>query len=275
MKKKKILYLNYSNINYRVLVYSCCDELYSHYIPIFCNTILRADKLKIIDIEIGTNLNSLSKKEEKAINFLRKKYKNSKIIINYNAFIKNKTGFYYNETKIKYPNSIRYISQPTIKNKYVYLTDIDIFIFVENFYLKLINDMKKRKSRYSNVVRPNSIHLTGLHFTEYDAYYPIPKQKNYLINDEILLYNIVQSKGIKIDNTTKYRPVFGIHASPNRPTVYTSKIVGWGSEKYKYDWINYCKSSDFKYIYPLLDKYIVNKIKMLNNYYGINLKNLN
>ena len=275
MKKIKILYLTYSNINYRVLVYSCCDELYSHYIPIFCNTILRADKLKKIDIEIGTSLNSLPKKEEQAINYLRKKYNKSKIIINYNAFIKNKTGFYYNDTKIQYPNSIRFISQPTIKNKYVYITDIDIFIFVENFYLNLIDDMKKRKSPYSNVVRPNTTRLTGLHFIEYDAYYPIPKQKNYLINDEMLLYNIVQSKGIKIDKTSNYRPVFGIHASPNRPTVYTSKIVGWGSEKYKYDWINYCKSSDFKYIYPLLDKYIVNKIKMLNNYYGINSMNLN
>ena len=105
-----------------------------------------------------------------AINYLRKKYNNSKIIINYKAFIKNKTGFYYNDTKIQYPNSIRFISQPTIKNKYVYITDIDIFIFVDNFYLKLIDDMNKRKSPYSNVVRPNTTRLTGLHFIEYDAY---------------------------------------------------------------------------------------------------------
>ena len=258
-----------SNSNYRVLVYSCCDELYSHYIPIFLNTILRADKLKLIDIEICTNLYNLSEKEEKAIDFLRKKYSHSKIIINYNAFIKNKTGIYFNNTRIKYANSIRFVSQPTIKNKYVYITDIDILIFVDNFYLYLIDDMIKRKNRYSNIVRPNSCHLSGLHFTEYDAYYPIPKQKNYLICDEILLYNIVKSKGLKIDKNTKYRPVFGVHASPNRPHVYSDIIVGWGAENYKNDWINYCNSKDFKYIYPLLDKFILLKIKMLNNYYRI------
>ena len=188
----------------------------------------------------------------------------------YNAFIKNKTGIYINNTRIKYANSIRFVSQPTLKNKYVYITDIDLLIFVDNFYLYLIDDMIKRKNRYSNIVRPNSTSLTGLHFTEYNAYYPIPKHINYLINDEFLLYNIVKSKGLKIDKNTKYRPVFGIHASPNRPHVYSNKTIGWGAKNYKNDWINYCKSKDFKYIYPLLDKFILLKIKMLNNYYGIN-----
>jgi len=72
-----------NNYNFRVLVYTCCDQLYSHYIPLFCNTLLQADKLKLIDIEIGTNLNKLSINEEKAINYLRKKYSHSKIKINY------------------------------------------------------------------------------------------------------------------------------------------------------------------------------------------------
>lgn len=272
--KNKIKIINLKKplkLNYRILVYSCCDEFYSHYIPIFCNTILRADKLKLVDIEIGTSLNNLSQNEEKAIDYLRKKYNYSKIIINYNTFIKNKTGIYYNNTKILHANSIRFITQPTIKNKYVYISDIDLFILVDNFYLNLIDDMTKRKNSYSNIVRSNSNFLTGLHFTEYDAYYPIPKQKNYLTVDEILLYNIVKSKGIKIDKKANYRPVFGIHASPSRTTVNTNKIIGWGAERYKSDWINYCKSNDFKYIYPLLDKFIINKIKMLNNYYGINI----
>jgi hypothetical protein len=267
---KKVGIYQSKEIKDRVLVYSCCDEVYSHYIPIFCSTILRTDKLKLIDIEIGTNLNSLSEKEEKAINYLRKKYNYAKIIINYNVFIKNKTGIYYNDTRIKDANSVRFISQPFLKNKYVYITDIDLFILVDNFYLKLIDDMTKRKCPYSNIVRPNTSRLSGLHFTKYDAYYPIPKQK-YYPSDEILLYNIVKSKGIKIDKNTNYRPVFGVHASPNRPTVKGTSIVGWGAKKYKFDWINYCKSNDFKYIYPLLDLFVINKIKMLNNYYGINL----
>ena len=162
------------------------------------------------------------------------------------------------------PHSIRFISQPTIKNKYVYITDIDIFVLVDNFYLSLINDMVKRKNKYSNIVRKNTTRLSGLHFTEYDAYYPIPKQKIYDINDEILLYNIVKSKGIKIDYKTKYRPLFGIHASPQRPNVSSLGKIGWGADKYKLNWINYCKSKDFKFIYPLLDHFIQKKILMLN-----------
>lgn len=278
IKSNKLKLLNYDikidNTNYRVLVYTCCDELYSHYIPIFINTLLLSDKLKKIDIEIGVNVNKLSNKEEKAILYLKKKYSYSKIIINYNFFIKNSSGVYYNNIKLK-PGSVRFITQPTIKNKYVYLTDVDIFVFVDNFYLNLIDDMIKRKSCYSNLVRFNSSHLTGLHFIYYDSYYPIPKQKDYDINDEILLYNIMKSKGIKIDYITEYRPNFGIHASPNRMHVSSVGFEGWNAENFKFKWIEYIKSCDFNYIYPLLDEFIRNKISMLNKYYSINnnLKN--
>ena len=132
--------------------------------------------------------------------------------------------------------------------------------------------MVKRNNKYSNMVRPHSHKLTGLHFSEYDAYYPVPKQKNYYIIDENLLYNIVKSKGIKIDHKTQYRPVFGIHASPSRPHISSVGFLGWGAENFKFNWINYCKSKDFKYIYPLLDKFIHKKILMLNNFYGIEEK---
>ena len=236
----------------RILVYTCCDELYSHYIPIFCNTILRADKLKLIDIEIGVNLDKLSDNEEKALDYIRKKYFYSKIHIKYNFFIKNTTGTFFNNFKV-FTNSIRFISQPTIKNKYVYITDIDMIILVDNFYLHLLDDMNRRNNKYSNIVRKNSHRLSGLHFTEYEAYYPIPKQKKYNICDENLLFNIVKSKLIKIDYKTEYRPNFGIHASPNRPNVGFGKIVGWFAELHKFSWLNYINSKDFKYIQRITD----------------------
>ena len=256
--------------DFRVLVYGCSDELYSHYLPIFINTILQADKLKLIDIEICTNLDKFSEDEEKAIDYLRKNYHYSKIKINYNAFIKNQTGIFYDNIKLKDINSVRFVSQPKIKNKYVYFSDTDIFVFVDNFYLELIDDMNRRKIPYSNIVRPNNKCLSGLHFIEYDSYYPITFQKNFnLYYDEELLYNIIKEKGIKIDYNIKYRPVFGIHASPNRPNVFAPDFPDWGAANYKFNWMNYCKTSDFKFIYPLLNSYIKEKILMLNNYYGI------
>ena len=260
--------LNIKSFNFRVLLYTCCDKLYSHYIPIFCDLALKADKLKKIDIEIGISLSKLSKKEESAIRILRKKYPYSKILIKYNFFQQNKTGYYYNGNKVQV-NSVRFISEPKIKNDYVYITDIDMFIFVDNFYLHLIDDMNRRKSCYSNIVRPNSYQLSGLHFIKYNAYYPIPKQKQYDIVDEVLLYNILKSKKINIDHKTQYRPQFGIHASPSRSHISSVGYIGWGAENYKFHWINYYKSEEFKKIRRLLDPYILNKIQKLNNYYTI------
>ena len=245
-----IIYLK-KNYQDRVLVYSCCDEFYSHYIPIFCNALLRADKLKKIDIEIGVNINNLSNNEEKALEFLRKKYSYSKIKIDYNVFESNKSGTFYKNYKIM-RNSVRFVAQPNIKNKYIYITDIDILIFVNNFYLELIDDLKRRKSCYSNIIRMNTKQLTGLHFIEYDSYYPIGNLDflpNTNINDEILLYNIMKNKNIQLNNATQYRPVFGIHLSPNRKYVSSNgPIVGWGADNYKFQWIEYLKSNDFKYI---------------------------
>ena len=146
---------------------------------------------------------------------------------------------------------------------------MDILVFVDNFYLNLIDDMIKRKSCYSNIVRFNSNHLTGLHFIYYDSYYPIPKQNIYNINDEVLLFNIMKSKGIKIDYKTQYRPNFGIHASPNRKHVGSTGFIGWNAEIFKFKWIEYIKSKDFNYIYPLLDKFIRKKILMINKFYSI------
>jgi len=134
----------------------------------------------------------------------------------------------------------------------------------------IIDDMKRRKNCYSNIQRINTLRLTGLHFIKYNSYYPIPVLNNTDILDENLLYNIMKAKGIKIDNDTQYRPVFGIHLSPGRINVGSyGKTVGWGADNYKFQWLNYMKSEDFKFIYPLLDSTIINKIKKLNKFFSI------
>ena len=150
--------------------------------------------------------------------------------------------------------------------RYVYISDIDIITLVDNFYLFLINDMIKRNSSYSNIVRPNynPKRLTGLHFFEYKKHYPLPQLKEYNINDEELLYNLVKAKGIRIDYNTTYRPLFGIHISPHSPD--GRRFGGEGLTK---NWINYCSSDDFKFIYPRLDKYVKKKIDVVNKIFKI------
>ena len=252
-------------MNERILIYACCDEFYSHYIPIFLSSRLRADKLKKLDFEIGTNVNKLTENEERAVDYLRKKFNYSRILIKYNFFIKNQTGTFYNNKKVR-TGSVRFISQPLIKNKYVYITDIDIIILVDNFYIYLIDDMIKRKSCYSNIARKNYNfkRLTGLHFFEYNKHYPIPLLKDYTINDEKLLFNIVKLKGIKIDVNTTFRPIYGIHISSHSPNGRY-----FGGKEYKNDWIEYIQSKDFKYIYPKLNNYIKGRIKLVNHIFKI------
>ena len=77
----------HDNQNFRILVFTCCDKLYSHYIPIFCDTILKADELKRIDIEIHLGNHSLSQNEEKAIDFIRKKYYYLYFLFNIKLFL--------------------------------------------------------------------------------------------------------------------------------------------------------------------------------------------
>ena len=241
------------------------------FIPIFCHTILKTDEFKRIDIEIHLGNQRLTQNEEKAIDFIRKKYYYSKIKIKYNTFLKNISGTFYKNNKVE-TGSVRFLSQPTIRNKYVYITDVDIFYFEKNFYLNLIDDIIKRKSCYSNIIRKNSIikSFSGLHFILYNRYYPIPKLDNYSVHQEHLLYNIMKKKNIIIDYDTEFRPVFGIHASPKRPEVASGRLVGWGAEKYKQKWLDYCKSDDFKNIYPLFDIYLKETINKLNKFFRIN-----
>lgn len=109
--------------------------------------------------------------------------------------------------------------------------------------------------------------LTGLHFIEYNSYYPIPEFKypeNYSVLDEVLLFNIIQKKNIYIDFNTTYRPVFGIHISPNR---YNG--IQFGATKYKESYLKYICSKDFLFIKPLLDHIVLERLNILDKFYNI------
>ena len=45
----------------RTLIYTCCDEKYSHFIPLFCAALLYSNDN--IDIEIGVSNSNLTNKE--------------------------------------------------------------------------------------------------------------------------------------------------------------------------------------------------------------------
>ena len=136
--------------------------------------------------------------------------------------------------KPRMENAIRFIVQPKQRAKRVYIGDVDIMI------LENISDWHKPIFEaglpYSNMIRPNSKSLSGLHFSNYDDYYPLPKIYDLIKlvkSDEALLYKIVKRKG-KLYDQSKYnalvkeRPVHGIHMSTNRlPFSAHTERVSW------------------------------------------------
>ena len=245
----------------RTLIYTCCDEKYSHFIPLFCAALLYSNDN--IDIEIGVSISKLTNEEELALEYLKNKFKDSQILIRYNMFT-----VYYNKSNTNQAiyegnemmiNSIRFVSEPIIKDTYTYISDIDIISLEHNFSNIHINEMNKNNLVYDNIVRKNTVK------TKYQ--YPLNyKNLKTDINDEQLLLNICKDKYM-INRELTFRPVHGIHMSLNRNITITENIPGWGADKWKYKWKQFISTDIYKTIEKSFSSMIKELIENLNNYY--------
>ena len=116
------------------------------------------------------------------------------------------------------PNSLRFLTTPQQKTEYVYIGDIDIII-LEEIMTPHIENMKQTGLPYSNIKRPNKNALTGLHFSKWDAYYPIAAihNKNLINLDEQLLYELICDRGLQLPTEEhSFRPIHGYHLSLSR-----------------------------------------------------------
>lgn len=137
------------------------------------------------------------------------------------------------------PGSVRFVTTPRIRAEYVYIGDLDIIVLDRDIVRRHLDFMSQTGLPYSNRVRRRP-QLTGLHFTRYDAYYPIPDISNIditLEGDEALLYQIVQLRGLPIQTQPGRPQMPGIHVSPNRPAVGERLPDGrrgpdWGIQKW-------------------------------------------
>lgn len=134
-------------------------------------------------------------------------------------------------------NSIRFIVEPELYRKYVYIGDIDILI-TENILDKHYHVFDKGLE-YSNLVREGTKRLTGLHFCKYSNQYPLPNVDDLIVrfsNDEELLYSIMERKRLIFSDDVykkiiRIRPIHGIHMSVNRmPFFWHGSRVSWGIE---------------------------------------------
>lgn len=256
----------------RTLIYTWCDTNYSVFIPIFCASLLSTNVN--IDIEIGTSAHQLPETHHEALDKLRNLHPDAKILI--------KTGMYKEDglKRVIFENGIsvqsatvRFITNPTIRDKYTYISDIDIVSLDRNFYEGHIRDMHEHGRTYSNIVRKGVARLSGLHFCETDKQYPLDLEGIDIAGwNEVILMEVTAKKQ-KLDYETTWRPVHGIHMSANRPQVEGTKdLPGWfpkewdyceDHDNYKKKWYEFKQTSEYDCIRPTVQTGIV--YKMINN----------
>lgn len=258
-----------NNINF----YTCCNNKYCDFIPLF------------VFSNLYNNKNSFVEVGYQGID--------SKIINNYESVLKDIFGYRFllKEIDMEYvtvknhelniekkfktiPNTVRFIVPPEIITDYVYISDIDIITLDENILDIHIKNMNDNNLKYSNIVRqstnPESLkRLSGLHFTPYENYYPIPNhfdlcESGYLNHDEAFLYEIIKKRYPEFNYDLTFRPVHGIHVSPNRePT----GEMNWGMNRWGKEWEIFRKTNEFLEVEKHLSEYVKDKIKTIDNYY--------
>jgi len=249
--------------------FTTCNGEYKNFIPIFILSHLYHNN----DCHVEIGVDNIDPNLNLSINILTQEYKDRFKIKKINLNYLDIEGKRYKSLQ----NTFRFFRVPDIKSEYVYISDIDIICLQKNLSDLHIKDMKDNNLPYSNIVRPKKTEdqvdrrLTGLHFTPYDNYYPLPDIKDLcergsLFHDEVFLYELVKKRFPNFNELNTYRPVHGIHVSPNREPTGT---MNWGMPKWKKEWTEFRSSDIFKNIEKTFTKYIKDKIKIIDEYYSI------
>lgn len=198
--------------------------------------------------------------------FFEKIYSN--VINFYNIAYPDKVRYTpLNGTKKILPNSVRFLTQPTLKSDYVYIGDADIFLLDENILDYHLDFMQRRQSDFSNVLR-NDHQLTGLHFIAWKKMYPVAAPKDLdleHLNDEVLLCRLMREKNLRfpVGAEMSERKIHGVHLSYfSRPPLKTlttyDKAVDfptWGPPEYVEKYLRVRYSEPVKNFTDCIDPY--------------------
>jgi len=242
-------------------IFTCCNGIYTHFVPIFIFSHLYHNPDAFIEVCWD---NSIDDEIYVALKYLNHLYPNKFLVRS--ALIGR--AIINNQLFSCPPNTNRFIETPYIKTDFVYISDVDIICTLGNIKKDHVNNMKKTGSPYSNIVRPgNKKKLSGLHFTPYDNYYPIPDLSEIITflqgNDECFLYELIKKRYPEFNNAASWRPVHGIHASPNRQP---DGEINWGIAKRANEWIRFRNSKEFLYFENISTPFIKNIFKKIDDF---------
>jgi len=223
-------------------IFTCCNDKYTNFVPIFIFSHLFHNNDSFVEVcwDIPADENIYL-----SLDYLEKQYP-GRFLVRSSLIDK----LIHNGKIIKCNGGTnRFILVPFVKTKYIYISDIDIICLQYNIKQTHIDNMNSNNLPYSNVVRKNSEpkRLTGLHFTPYDNYYPLPAIDDLLYAlpyDEVFLYEVVKKKFPNFNYDSTFRPVHGIHASLHRNPL---DDIGWGITKSrKKQWGIFRETQEFK-----------------------------
>lgn len=228
--------------------FTCCNKPYQKFLPIFISSILFHNSDACVEVCVESLSDEL--KTIECIDKLKEKYQN-RILIREKFF---DTIQILDKTCKVAPNTVRFLTEPQMKNPYVYILDIDIIILESDITQQHVEYMNKYGIGYSNIMRKPIRKwfkkLTGCHFTKWDNYYPIPSldpfaEKDTCTRDEVILHYIVSQKNT-VREDLEDRLFHGLHISPNRGVKKVDNVPGWGViPDWQDKWKNYRRSEEF------------------------------
>lgn len=197
----------------RLLVYTYANKKYYDFAILYPIWVMASNNDTIVEIALD-NLHNFKLKYQHLIDFYQKNFGTRVKFTQINRKLLNIPA-----------GTVRFISQPQNRAKYIYIGDIDILI-LHNIYETHIKNIDENKLDFSNIKRIGQYKLSGLHFIEYDKMYPQDMRHINIKsdNDEHILYMLMKNKGYKIPNekTQQFRPLCGIHISYfSRPPLKT------------------------------------------------------
>lgn len=236
----------------KILFFTCCNKAYEDFVLLFILGILKTIDDALIEVGVEDS-DSFKEKYSVPLSFLKKRFGRDRFLI--------RTVEFFGD-----PAAVRFFINPVLKAEYVYITDVDVINMKSNVLEVHLKEMKQSGLPYNNMVREGTQRMTGMHFTLYNAHYPltqVPKilaSANKMMNEEILYYAVV-SKGLPLPKK-ETRPMFGIHISPKRHA--THKKVGWDIQDYRDEWKAFRSSKETKTLYEFFSGRVKNCIDLID-----------
>ena len=175
------------------------------------------------------------------------------------------------------PHTVRFVTRPHRRESdLLYIGDVDIIVSTPGIVEFHTKAMKQLKLPYSNVIRQGENRLTGLHVVRTADYFRkiTPQAMQVAIrhwgkgNDERLLYHMCK-RFIGLPKKRVPRPVFGVHASPQRP-LFRPDGCHWCIEQHLETHQSLLQSEEWKTLFPLFDPRFKQKMLKVDNWIRAN-----